>query len=617
MELEPGNPRRDTGEAVLIGVAAAAATAVLAIEALGVLGLIRPITLVGVGGLAIAVLFGVMRPLPVSVAGIRSLTRPEWALGGATVFVLAVSLLIATVAPPNTWDSMTYHMARVAHWLDQGSLAYYQTSIDRQLWQPPFAEYFITVVYGALGGRDYLANMPQWMGAVAVVLTGSLIARALGAPRVVQFMAAFIVAMSPSFILQSNSTQNDLLSALWVSIVAYWALAQWACPSSRRDRVVGFGLALGLAIGTKGTSLAIALPWVIAFLVADWRAVGPRPFVARALAIAVLVVGLNAGPWARSTAVFGTPFGPASVHRLLRPESTSPAAVGSNLITNLSLHFGTPWKPVNASLERGITGLHARAGVDTEVLYPYFGGFRIVPWSTHEDLAGSPVHIVLGLLGAGFVVFGWRRLVVEQRVAVACLAGSWLMFFLLIRWQPYNSRLHLPLVVLTAPLIALLLRRFPIPITGAVLGMFALGAAPALLSNQTRPIIALVGSSPTGDRPPSIFRQSRASAYFNARPDLEPVYQRLVREVGQSECPAVGLTAGYDSWEYPLWAQSRSHGVRFIHLTPVETATEHRPCLVLGLDQEAGWPGPPGYRPSWRFGEFSVWSVDSKEGGLP
>ena len=94
----------------------------------------------------------------------------------------------------------------------------------------------------------------------------------------VQFMAAFIVAMSPSFILQSNSTQNDLLSALWVSMIAYWALAQWACPAAGRYRVVGFGLALGLALGTKGTSLVIALPWVIAFLVADLRAVGLRAF---------------------------------------------------------------------------------------------------------------------------------------------------------------------------------------------------------------------------------------------------------------------------------------------------------------------------------------------------
>ena len=444
VQPDPGSPQRDTREVVLIAVAASAATAVLAVEALGVVGLIRPVTLMGAGALAVAVLVGMMRSVTVSVADIKSLTKLERILGGTTVIVLAVGLLIAITAPPNTWDSMTYHMARVAHWLDQGSLAYYYTSIDRQLWQPPFAEYLIAVVYGALGGRDYLANIPQWIAAVVVVLTASLIARALGASRVVQFMAAFIVAMSPSFILQSNSTQNDLLTALWVSMTAYWALAQWACPDSRRDRVVGFGLALGLALGTKGTSVVIALPWVIAFFVADLRAVGLRTFVPRALAVAVLVGGLNAGHWTRSTEVFGTPFGPSSVHRLLRPESTAPPAIASNVITNLSLHWGTPWTPINAGLERGVSWLHSSTGVDPEVLYPYFGGFRIVPWSTHEDLAGSPVHILLGLLGAGFVVFGWSRLVVEQRVAVVCLAGSWLMFLLLVRWQPYNSRLHLP-----------------------------------------------------------------------------------------------------------------------------------------------------------------------------
>jgi hypothetical protein len=70
------------------------------------------------------------------------------AIGGAG------TLIVALWAPPNNWDSMTYQMARVAEWYDHRSVAFYPTAIDRQLWQPPLAEYLILVTYGLLDRHD-------------------------------------------------------------------------------------------------------------------------------------------------------------------------------------------------------------------------------------------------------------------------------------------------------------------------------------------------------------------------------------------------------------------------------------------------------------------------------
>lgn len=44
---------------------------------------------------------------------------------------------------PNTYDSMTYHMARVAHWMQNESVGYYLTHIGRQNQMGPGAEYLI------------------------------------------------------------------------------------------------------------------------------------------------------------------------------------------------------------------------------------------------------------------------------------------------------------------------------------------------------------------------------------------------------------------------------------------------------------------------------------------
>jgi hypothetical protein len=48
--------------------------------------------------------------------------------------------VLALITPPNMYDSMTYHMSRVVHWIQNGSLAHYPTSIGRQLFLPPGAE---------------------------------------------------------------------------------------------------------------------------------------------------------------------------------------------------------------------------------------------------------------------------------------------------------------------------------------------------------------------------------------------------------------------------------------------------------------------------------------------
>jgi hypothetical protein len=99
----------------------------------------------------------------------RSTSVRAWLLDLAIAAIGATTLVIALVAAPNTWDSMTYHLPRVAHWAANGSVAHYPTSIDRQLWQPPFGEYLVRLAYVACGG-DRLANLPAWLAAIGAAI---------------------------------------------------------------------------------------------------------------------------------------------------------------------------------------------------------------------------------------------------------------------------------------------------------------------------------------------------------------------------------------------------------------------------------------------------------------
>jgi hypothetical protein len=120
------------------------------------------------------------------------------------------------------------------------------------------------------------------------------------------------------------------------------------------------------------------------------------------------------------------------------------------------------------------------------------------------------------------------------------------LFVLSVRWQPYNSRLHVPLIGLGAPLIALLLERAGRRATGMALGIATFMVVPALLGNATRPLLPIL-ASPNDPEVASVLTAGRREAYFNAAPVLEPIFQRLVQEITARGCHRVALVTGYDS----------------------------------------------------------------------
>src|SRR3989475_10896034 len=133
------------------------------------------------------------------------------ALGPIAGIVAAVGV-IAWVAPPNTYDSMAYHMARVAHWAADGTVAQYPTNILRQLYEPPWSEFAVLQLL-VLSGDDHLANLVQWFSMIGSVVGASLVAQQLGAPQRAQVLAARLVATLPMGILHPASTPTDDVGA--------------------------------------------------------------------------------------------------------------------------------------------------------------------------------------------------------------------------------------------------------------------------------------------------------------------------------------------------------------------------------------------------------------------
>jgi hypothetical protein len=171
-------------------------------------------------------------------------------------FIVSLTGLIAFVAPPNNWDSMTYHLGRVVHWVQNHSVQHYPTNIQRQLFMPPWAEFAVTHFY-VLNGGDRLSNGVQWFCMLGSLTGVSLIAKQLGGSKESQLLAALIAACVPMGILQASSTQTDYVLTLWLVCFAHYVIAM-NCPHYLRN-IDTFGSPLGPPGNTSGlTNIPVA-----------------------------------------------------------------------------------------------------------------------------------------------------------------------------------------------------------------------------------------------------------------------------------------------------------------------------------------------------------------------
>jgi len=531
-------------------------------------------------------------------------------LAGGTAALLLLVGVVAVAAPPNTWDSLTYHMGRVVHWAQNGSVAPYPTHVQRQLFLNPWAEFALLHLY-LLGGGDRLANLVQW-GALAGCVAGvTLLARRLGAGRRGQLAAAAFCASAPMALMQASGTKNDLVVAFWLVCLADGVLRgrQGTGPA------LAVGAALGLAMLTKGTGYVYAFPFLVWWSVARLRAEHARALLPLGAA-ALLALTLNAGYYARNLEVYGRPLGPGAPEFPLANETFTPSALASNVVRNVMIHLGTPVGPVDLFLQRVTIHAHRAVGApfdDPRTTWPGTRFFVQGP-SFQEDTAGNPLHVVVIVLSLGVLLARGELRRGPALPYFAALVAAFLLFCLYLKWQIWHSRLHVGLFVLAAPAVGVALARgIGARAAGAAGLLLLLAGLPWAVRNAGRP---LLGSA-------SVLRVPRDEQYTAADPERGRDLRAAARFLAERRCRDVGVVIDEDGWNYPLSvALDRAAGrhVRLHHVgvaNPSASAREGRPagppCAVAVVGEIR--PGksrfsPRGRAPAFRSEHVEVFLAD-------
>jgi len=181
------------------------------------------------------------------------------------ISVLA-SLFLAAYAPVNLWDSMTYHLARIVIWMQNGSINHFETSSIRQVMFPPNAEILYMWVLIFLK-KDFLAGMVQYISFVGILWTLTSFLRYMKFSMKRVLWSVFIFASLPEVILQSSSTQNDLILGFLLFVSLY--LFIYGLEQKEKISSVMSALAMGMAFGVKGSVFMLfpVLMLVYAFVV--------------------------------------------------------------------------------------------------------------------------------------------------------------------------------------------------------------------------------------------------------------------------------------------------------------------------------------------------------------
>ncbi len=505
----------------------------------------------------------------------KELSRGVKALLFWIALSLAVTGLIAVVAPPNNFDSMTYHMSRVAHWWADKTIAFYPTNIQRQLFANPLAEYMTLQFFVLSGGSDRLVNLVQWFSFGGCAIAVSLLARRLGENRFTQCAAAFVVVTTPMCILEATSTQNDLTCAFLTVTTIYFLYC---------GRTVLTGISLGLAILVKFPAGVFVLPFLLLLLLR--KPLHPRGILRKAgklFAIGGIAIALNTPHALRNIHTFRSPLGEKLQVQLLTSQTSAFRPFVANVIRNLGSELGTPISLVNKIEDRGIRIVcrSLRLDLDDPRNTYYQQPFAVGRMTGDEDSSANPLPTALFIAATVFFLAS-RRLRNSNVARFAALA--WAGFLLIawrISWEPWITRILIPFLVLSSLPNAVLLneicRRSRI-FAVAIFAVVAFLSLQPLLHNLHRPFLIYRPQSVQ-----SVFTEPRADEYFKKRPEVRSCYKTTIQSIFATSCHVVGIKMGENQMEYPFWALANSSGP--------PTYFEHIDVNNQTKSAQAGFPG--------------------------
>lgn len=489
------------------------------------------------------------------------------------VLACIVTFLWALGTIPYNWDSMTYHLPRIAHWAQNQSVAHFATNNIRQVASPALASFVNLQVYILSGKKDLLLNMLQWSCYVTNAWMIEKLAKKIGCSSKWAKTASLLFLSMPIAFAEALTTQVDHFASLWILIFAYFILdfiLQKECISYNRQNVITCVMMSACVVYgylAKPTVSVGMLLMAAGLLVVCIKRKNPVIHLVRLLVIVIPVIAIFISPEIIRNFVSFQAVNPPNVGARQIVGTLQPAYLFINFMKNFTFNLPNIYifrsDRVVYSL---IKGLAQCLGVELD--HPSISedgkAYLVHAAQTFgHDTAVNPVILILAVLALIWCIY--RQIKHKQKAAELTYFtfGIFFVFCGIVRWEPFVSRYMLPYLALLCPIIA---RQFQDIQENSNIES---------VRNVILPIVYLVCSVDLFAMTwfhGGIMKGGWSDRYYVNRVEVAEEYQEVVDDISGSGVKSVGLQLMTDDYEYPLWIMARND-VQLFHVN-VENETD-------------------------------------------
>lgn len=493
----------------------------------------------------------------------------NWIL--VAIITLVIILAIGTV--PYNWDSITYRLARITYWAQNGSVEHYACNSLRLIANPPLGEFIQLLIYVLCGKSDLLLNLPQCMSYVTCAVVVYALAKRLKCNNKFSFLSALLFLSMPIAFAEALNTQVDLVATLWLLIFVYelmfFAESEKIIEVSSGNllRACVMGLCVAWGYLTKPSvciAMAVLGLWLLVICI-----------VRKDKVSVLLRLAISALPEVAIPIVWEVLRNIKTFHAISAPFAGARQLVGSlhpsylfvngmkNIISNLPFaglsYMSDFWGSV---LYRMAAIL--RVDLNAEAISEDGKVFALHAVQDYgHDTAINPIIVWLFLICILWTVvrlrgINWREWYKSYSLAVSL---TFIVFCLTVRWEFYVTRYMLSFLTLLCPMIALQLQK-------CTQGPKRMGLQYAIWGSITCLCLLDIGNMAIYHR--NIIARSgggeRPYGYFVNRSDeYEPTLQ-ITDYIVEKGYENIGIFVGGDDYEYPFWALLQDKVERIEHV---------------------------------------------------
>lgn len=385
------------------------------------------------------------------------------------VLFMFISVLAFFTVPYN-WDSMTYHLPRIEHWVQNQSISHYGTNILRQISSPVLAEFINLHVFILSGEKDIFLNFLQTCSFFTNAWLIYEMAVKLSCQKKYSKAAVLLFCSMPIAFGEALTTQVDHFAGMWLLIFAFIIIDFW----KREEKIcftkevitkccimaccVGFGF-------LAKPSVSIGMLFLTLFLLGICCIRKDSLLtITKLLGIVVPVILILLAPeLIRNMVTFGKPLDQGTGARQL-VGTLNPIYLCINGLKNWMFNLPNIYLPNSdhwlAAIVYRLAGF-LRVEIDNPTISEDGRNFFLHAAGTYgHDTAINPVILFIAVFCFAWFLYRRKKIGQIQRNYTYAVILLYILICILIRWEPFVSRYMLPYLALLCPMVAICIQDF-------------------------------------------------------------------------------------------------------------------------------------------------------------